>query len=548
MSSRPPPTAPPASLGITTVTPSGLPATPTLTATDDGPANGHVALSWTAPDANGSPLTGYQVQCRPTGSATWADQPTTGLGTTKTVTGLPAGTPVECQVAAVNGNGAGPWSTPATATPLGPIAAPVVTATHGDTTADLSWTVPALGGHPGPATYQVQFRPTGTTTWTTGPGPLTTTSTTLTGLTNGTTYDVAVVATSTDGTDGPQGTATVTPSGLPAAPVLTATDDGPANGRVALTWTAPDPNGSPLTGYQVQCRPTGSATWTDQPTTAPLDTSLTISGLPAGTPVECQVAAVNANGTGPWSAPATATPLGPIAAPTVTATHGDTTAQVSWTAPDLGGHPGPATYQVMFRPTGTTTWTTGPGPLSALTTTITGLTNGTTYDIAVVATSTDGTAGPMGTTTVTPSGLPTAPPSVTVSPGGAGTGTLALAWTAPGDNGSPITGYQVQCRPTGTTAWTTHSPNGAATSLTVTGLKPGTAYECRVAAVNANGTGAWSASTTATPTPGSSTPVTSTGSLAQTGFDAALLTLGAASLLGTGFALLLGSRRRRSAT
>ncbi len=509
-----------------------------------------IGLGWNRPpDPASGPITGYRVTFAPVAGGPSQSVDVTGPDTTTaTITGLTLGTPYRFVVAPLNGDGPGTPSNEVDATPLGDVAPPVPTATHGDTSAQLSWTEPSLGGRPGPASYFVVYRPTGTAAWVTGPGPIAGRITTLPDLTNGTTYDVGVFATSTDGTASVLGTTTVTPSGLPAAPTVTATDDGPANGHVALAWTAPDANGSPLTGYQAQCRPTGSATWTDQPTTG-LTTAVTITGLAPGTPVECEVAAVNANGTGPWSTPATATPLGPIAAPTVDATPGDTTAALSWPEPDLGGHPGPPTYQVQFRPTGTTTWTTGPGPLAGTSATLTGLTNGTTYDVAVVATSTDGTEGPMGTTAVTPSGLPTAPPSVTASPGGAGTGTLALTWTAPGDNGSPITGYQVQCRPTGSTAWTTHTASGSASSLTVTGLRPGTAYECRVAAVNANGTGSWSASTTATPTPatpGTSTGGTSTGNLAQTGFDAALLLLGAAALMGTGLVLILGSRRRRS--
>ena len=86
----------------------------------------------------------------------------------------------------------------------------------------------------------------------------------------------------------------------------------------------------------------------------------------------------------------------------VTATGGDSSAQVFWTEPTLGGHPGPPSYYVMYRPTGTTTWIAGPGPLSARTTTIPGLINGTTYDVGVFATSTDGTASTLATTTVTP--------------------------------------------------------------------------------------------------------------------------------------------------
>ena len=44
-------------------------------------------------------------------------------------------------------SGEGPWSNTATGTPLGPIGAPVVTATPGNGQVDLDWTKPADGGH-----------------------------------------------------------------------------------------------------------------------------------------------------------------------------------------------------------------------------------------------------------------------------------------------------------------------------------------------------------------------------------------------------------------
>ena len=141
----------------------------------------------------------------------------------------------------------------------------------------------------------------------------------------------------------------------------------------------------------------------------PDTTSTTITGLTLGTPYRFTVAPLNVTGPGSPSNQVLATPLGDVGPPTPTATGGDSSAQVFWTEPTLSGRPGPPSYFVMYRPTGTTTWIAGPGPLSARTTSIPGLTNGTTYDVGVFATSTDGTASTLATTTVTPVGPPGGP-------------------------------------------------------------------------------------------------------------------------------------------
>ncbi len=98
--------------------------------------------------------------------------------------------------------------------------------------------------------------------------------------------------------------------------------------------------------------------------TGPDTTTTTITGLTLGTPYRFTVAPLNVVGPGTPSNEVEATPLGDVAPPVPTATDGDTTAQVSWTEPSLGGRPGPPSYFVVYRPTGTTTWITGPGPLS----------------------------------------------------------------------------------------------------------------------------------------------------------------------------------------
>ena len=72
--------------------------------------------------------------------------------------------------------------------------------------------------------------------------------------------------------------------------------------------------------------------------------------------------------------------------------------------------------------------------------------------------------------------------------------TLKVTWSAPADNGSAITDYDVQFRKTSVTDWTDHAFTGTGTSTTITGLDAYTTYAVEVRARNGAepGTGAWS--------------------------------------------------------
>jgi len=180
------------------------------------------------------------------------------------------------------------------------------------------------------------------------------------------------------------------------------------NADIGLGWNRPpDPVSGAITGYRVSYVPVAGGTPQTLDVAGADTTSTTITGLTLGTPYLFTVAPVNVAGPGTPSNEVVATPLGAVGPPTVTATAGDTSAQIFWTEPTLGGHPGLPSYYVMYRPTGTTTWIQGPGPLAGRVTTIPGLTNGTSYDVGVFATSTDGTPSALATTTVIPLGPPT---------------------------------------------------------------------------------------------------------------------------------------------
>ena len=102
--------------------------------------------------------------------------------------------------------------------------------------------------------------------------------------------------------------------------------------------------------------------------------------------------------------------------------------------------------------------------------------------------------------------VPEAPSSLNATPGNS---QVSLSWTAPVNVGSSaITDYVKQYSLNGGSTWTTFSSSASTTtSATITGLTNGTAYVFRVAAVNAVGTGAYTAASSSV-TPSAADPFT----------------------------------------
>ena len=87
-------------------------------------------------------------------------------------------------------------------------------------------------------------------------------------------------------------------------------------------------------------------------------------------------------------------------------------------------------------------------------------------------------------------GLPTRPAVHTITALHQG---VRVYWYASSeDGGSSITGYEVQYRESGATAWTNAGHSGLAQPAVIMGLRFNTSYEVRVRARNANGAGPWS--------------------------------------------------------
>jgi hypothetical protein len=162
------------------------------------------------------------------------------------------------------------------------------------------------------------------------------TETTISGLTAGASYTFAVQAANGTGSgaSSAQSSPITIPSGatVPAAP--TEVTASPRNGAVAVSWTAPNDGGSPITGYKVIGFE--GATELGSLSVSGSATSATIESLTNGTNYTFKVTATNAIGTGPASAASNA------AMPRLTLFE-----QATPATPDVND-PGPVVLGVLF--------------------------------------------------------------------------------------------------------------------------------------------------------------------------------------------------------
>jgi predicted phage tail protein len=382
------------------------------------PGNGQVTLSWNAPASDGgAAIIGYDVYLGTTSRGESASPVNSGLitGTSYTVSGLKNGTTYYFTADAVNGANlhSGP-SAEASATPVTAPGAPTgLTASAGNAQVSLSWKAPGSDGGAAVTGYRI-YQGTGTKP----AASVTGTSTTVEGLTNGTTYSFTVTAVNQAGEGPGSGPASATPKAgvsKPGSPNGLAAS--PGDGQVTLSWTAPGSDGgTSISGYEIY-RGTSPGGESSAPVNASLvaGTSYTVTGLANGTTYYFTVAAVNtAKLQGAKSGEASATPVAAgvsasasatghapgspsagtaAAAPTgLTATPGNAEVGLSWTAPVTAGGP-PASYHVYEGTSPGFTLGTPVMSTTSTTATVTGLTNGTTYYFVVTAVDASGAVG-----------------------------------------------------------------------------------------------------------------------------------------------------------
>ena len=527
----------------------GIPSKPSGLAATAG--NGEVTLKWAAqPNQR---ISAWEYQYKESSSSNWPDDSNsvtgTGATTSRTVSGLTAGTAYDFRIRASQGSGnEGPWSDAVTATPL----AESPPSTPGVTVSEESLTVTEAAGASRTATYTVVLNtaPSGTVTVTptsadpdavmVSPANLRFTSSdystaqtvTVTGVEDADRTNESVMVNhgvmgygsgATAVTSAASVTVMVTDDDRPAAPTgLTATG---GNARVILRWS--DPDDASITEYEVQQKK-GSDRWSSWSGINNSDASTvshTVTGLENGSRYGFRIRAVNSNGASPESSEEQATPV-------ASSTPGVTVSEESLTVTEAAGASRTATYTVVLNtaPSGTVTVTptsadpdavmVSPANLrftssdysTAQTVTVTGVEDADRTNESVMVNhgvmgygsgATAVTSAASVTVRVTDDDRPAAPTGLTATGGNA---RVILRWSDPDD--ASITEYEVQQKK-GSDRWSSWSDinnsDASTISHTVTGLENGSRYGFRIRALNSNGASPESSEEQATPV-ASSTP------------------------------------------
>jgi hypothetical protein len=314
----------------------------------------------------------------------------------------------------------------------------------------------------------------------------------ITGLANGTTYYVWIKAKNTVSTSNFSPMASGTPSGflgIPLPPSIPSISIG--TGQIIITWAAVEG----ATAYEVWIGTVNnSASATKNGVDISTSLSTTISSLTNGTTYYIWIKAKNSYGISGFSPVANGKPVANATAPTLSASNGQLS--VTWTA-----IAGAEQYEVFYG-TGINPPQTASQTVTGTSTTISGLVNGTTYNVWINGINSTGTGAMSSAANAKPIGNMG---TVTLTTGGSGQ--LVLNW-------STVDGadqYEVY-RNTTDSIPTSPSQTVSTTTVTIGSLTNGTTYYVWVKPKNAKGTGNASTLINGKPlgTPG--TPVLSFGS------------------------------------
>jgi hypothetical protein len=437
------------------------------------PGNASATVSWSAPSSNGgSPITGYTITPYIGSSA----QTTTTVGgstTSTTITGLTNGTSYTFTVAATNANGTGPASSPSNAvTPASgttpPSAPQNVTASPATSQALVSWSAPSSNGGSQITGYTITpYIGSSAQTPTTAGGS--STSATITGLTNGTSYTFTVAATNGAGTGAASSASgAITPqdtifdfSGTPQT-----IDSGDTTAIELGVKFKADTDGS-ITGIRFY--------------KASANTGTHIGSLWTTSGQLLAQATFNGESASGWQTVTFSSPVQIAANTTYIAGYFAPNGHYSATSAGLTTSVDNPPLRALANGTGAN----GVYAYNGSSTFPTSSYNATNYWVDVLYAPANTSTPPGQPTNVTASALPQA---------------ASLSWSAPGTGGT-ATSYTITPY-TGGTAQPPTTVSGSTTSTTVTGLIPDESYTFTVTASNSAGAGpASTPSNAVTPTP-----------------------------------------------
>jgi hypothetical protein len=290
-------------------------------------------------------------------------------------------------------------------------------------------------------------------------------------------------------------TVTVKSQSPPAPPVLAGSA---GSGQDKLTWTAPSPGTSPISGYTVY-RGTTSGAEAKLASVPAGTTTYPDSAVVNGTSYSYEVTAASAAGEGARSNEVTLKPSAGSQVPgqpILTATSATGAAKLAWTVPTPGADPISGYMVLRGESTGHEVPLAQLGA-SATSYTDQSVTNGLEYYYEVEAVNAAGQGPPSNEGHVVPAAAPSAP-ALTAMPGSA---VAHLRWETPSSSGGdPVTAYKVlRGTATGAESALATVTGGATHTYDDSSVTNGTKYFYEVEAVSAAGTSAASTEASATP-------------------------------------------------
>lgn len=355
-----------------------------------------------------------------------------------------------------------------------------------ETSLTLTWEPPAYDGGADVTGYTVSYRAAGEVSFNAvalGPAVR---SFTLDGLTRGEVMQFRVRAANEMGEGGESPLLTGAASAPPGVPHDLQVQ--PGDGQVELTWVnSTDDGGSAVTDYRVEYRVEGGDWQVGSTTPSGNVPRRIVHGLANGTEYEFRVSSINLAGASEPSESNSATPRTSPGAPTaLVATGGDGEIALTWTAPGDDGGVAVSDYVIELREAGGTWETVDDGESASTLATVTGLTNGITYEVRVSAVNAAG-PGLSAEASATPEALPSAPLALEVTPAD---GALSLVWQAPADDGGrAVSHYLIEHRVEGGVWEGIETAADDDTAYELGGLVNGIVYEVRVSARNSVGVG-----------------------------------------------------------
>ncbi len=466
------------------VTPVTIPNAPTgVTAV---PGNSQATISFISPAFDGgTPITSYTATSSP-GSFTG-----TSSGSPIVVTGLTNGLSYTFTVVATNIVGPSLPSSSSNSVTLSTepgqpinLASSVLGSSIG-----LSWSAPISDGGSAITDYVIEYQLTTGGTWAVfADGINTSTTATVVGLSNGTSYDFRVKAVNIIGQSVPSAIVSASP-GEPAQVFIQGfsdttvssigtnikiTNEGTISYEYQYTWCVTDSDTNLCGGGDDIFSSTAAKLLASHEN---WETTLNSTVLSPGN-YYFHIKVFYGSSSSRADQSFTALATFPEAPTLPVATAGNAQASISFTLPTFDGGSVITGYTVSSN-TGGITATGISSPII-----VTGLTNGVSYFFTVTATNIMGTSP---SSTPSNSIIPvTVPDSPTIISATAGSNQVTLEWTAPiNDGGTPITDYVVEYKLITDATWLVFADGiSTTTSAIVTGLTNNLTYDFRVSAVN----------------------------------------------------------------